>query len=140
MKGYLIHGKGFIPAEEWYDTGDVVDVDEAGYISIKSRLKRFAKIGGEMVSLNQVEEIAAQCFNTPSIAAVSISDARKGEKLILFSTTPELKAEMLRDYIGKHGFSALLMPAKLAYLDKIPLLGSGKTDYVRLKQLAEVVN
>lgn len=133
MEGYLIHGQGFVPAEEWYDCGDVVRVDEEGYCTIISRLKRFAKISGEMVSLNQVEEVAEQCFATDKNAAVSIEDSKKGERIILFTTRPGATRHQLREYLVRQHLSMLLLPAEFVFIPELPVLGSGKTDYVRLQ-------
>ncbi|WP_216827782.1 AMP-binding protein [Alkalihalobacterium elongatum] len=137
MKGYLIHEKGFVPLNDWYDTGDVVEIDDYGYITIKSRLKRFAKIGGEMVSLNLVEDIVAQCFDDIGFAAVSIPDKRKGEKIVLFTNQEEFNMRELKRYVKANKHSALLIPAEVKQIEEIPLLGSGKTDYVKLEQLAK---
>ncbi len=140
MKGYLIHGTGFLPAEEWYKTGDLVGIDENGYLTIKSRLKRFAKIGGEMVSLNLVEELAMQCFGHSEFASISIPDVRKGEKILLYTTDSSVRAEQIRAFLAEKGYSPLLLPASIQWIEKLPLLGSGKTDYVSLKQMAEKEN
>lgn len=137
MKGYVLHGKGFIPAEEWYDCGDVIELDEDGYIRIVARLKRFAKIAGEMVSLNLVEQLAGRCFQDDSMAAVSIPDTRKGEKIILYTTHPDAKIYILKEYLQGQGFLPLLVPSKIQHVKSLPLLGSGKVDYVTLKQWAE---
>ncbi len=137
MKGYLINGQGFIPAEEWYKTGDLVEIDANGYITIKSRIKRFAKIGGEMVSLNLVEDLAVQCYGHSGFAAISVNDARKGERVILYTTDDSIALDKLRGFLAEKGFSPLLLPASLQFISALPLLGSGKTDYVALKQLAE---
>lgn len=137
MKGYLIHEKGFIPKDEWYDTGDVVDVDDDGFISILSRVKRFTKIAGEMISLNLVEQLATKCFNHEGFATVNIPDARKGEQIVLFTTMKDVPKDVLREYITSNGHTSLYVPSKIVYIDKLPLLGSGKSDYVTLKKLAE---
>lgn len=126
MKGYLIHGKGFIPCEEWYHTGDLVEADADGYLTIQSRLKRFAKIGGEMVSLNLVEELAAQCFGHSDFATVTISDARKGERILLYTTDETAKLDRLRAYLAEKQFSPLLLPSSIRWTKALPLLGSGK--------------
>ena len=136
MEGYLLHGKGFVPAEEWYNCGDVVTVDKDGFISIKSRLKRFAKISGEMISLDAVEKVAEGCFATDKNAAVNISDTKKGEKIILYTLHQDATKQLLREYISHNGQSMLVMPTTLRVVDKLPLLGSGKIDYVTLKALA----
>ncbi|MBC9783956.1 AMP-binding protein [Heliobacterium chlorum] len=133
MEGYLIHNQGFIPAEEWYDCGDLVDVDEQGFITVLSRLKRFAKLGGEMVSLNLVEELAAKCFQSTDMAVVSLGGGRKGEQIILFTTLEHASKSVLRDYIVKAGHSPLMFPSRICHLAKLPLLGNGKTDYVSLR-------
>lgn len=137
MKGYLIHEKGFQPIEDWYKTGDLVEVDTDGYLSIKSRIKRFAKIGGEMVSLNLVEELAAQCFGHSDFATVTVTDQRKGEKVLLYTSDESVRLEQLRAFLAAKQYSPLLMPATVQLIEKLPLLGSGKTDYVTLKQIAE---
>lgn len=137
MKGYLIHGQGFHPAEEWYQTGDLVEADPEGYLTIKSRIKRFAKIGGEMVSLNLVEELAMQCYGHSGFAAITVNDQRKGERILLFTTDDTTDLKQLREYLTEKQYSPLLMPGAIKQVKALPLLGSGKTDYVSLKQLAE---
>jgi acyl-[acyl-carrier-protein]-phospholipid O-acyltransferase/long-chain-fatty-acid--[acyl-carrier-protein] ligase len=136
MKGYLLHGKGFVPSEEWYNCGDVVAIDKEGFITIKSRLKRFAKISGEMISLDAVEKVAESCFATDKNAAINISDTRKGEKIILYTLHKNATKQLLREYINQSGQSMLVMPTALRVVDTLPLLGSGKIDYVTLKEMA----
>jgi acyl-[acyl-carrier-protein]-phospholipid O-acyltransferase/long-chain-fatty-acid--[acyl-carrier-protein] ligase len=137
MKGYLIHGKGFIPCPEWYDCGDVVSVDKDGFVKLHARLKRFAKIGGEMVSLNVVEEIAMQCYPHASIAAIAVQDVRKGEKIVLYHTGVELDLQRFKEAVKQSGYSPLTIPSSLKMIEQMPLLGNGKIDYVTLKQRAE---
>jgi acyl-[acyl-carrier-protein]-phospholipid O-acyltransferase/long-chain-fatty-acid--[acyl-carrier-protein] ligase len=136
MEGYLLHGKGFVPAEEWYSTGDVVMVDSNGFVTIQSRLKRFAKISGEMISLDAVEKAVESCFQNDKNAAITISDPKKGEKIILYTLNKAVNKQLLREYISHTGQSMLLMPAAVNIVDKLPLLGSGKIDYVTLKAIA----
>lgn len=133
MQGYLLHGSGFIPAPEWYDCGDVVYLDSDGFISIESRLKRFAKISGEMVSLDAVEGVAEACLGKEDNAAISLPDARRGEKIILYTTAKDASRQSFREYLSQSGGNMLAMPAEIIIVDKLPLLGSGKTDYVSLK-------
>lgn len=137
MKGYLLHGKGFVPNEEWYDCGDVVTIDEQGYMTLQARLKRFAKIAGEMVSLQLVEEVARQATGLENLAAVSVADGRKGERIVLYTADPEAALPPIKQYLSERGYSPLLMPSRLERVDRLPLLGSGKTDYVSLKKMAE---
>lgn len=134
MAGYLLPEQGFVPAPEWYDCGDVISLDEAGFISIRSRLKRFAKISGEMVSLDAVEKTAENCFGINSNAAINLPDVKKGEKIILYTTYQKATKQLLRDFIAQTRQSMLAMPAEIIVVDKLPLLGSGKTDYVTLKR------
>lgn len=134
MAGYLLPEQGFVPAPEWYDCGDVISLDEADFISIRSRLKRFAKISGEMVSLDAVEKTAENCFGINSNAAINLPDAKKGEKIILYTTYQKASKQLLRDFIAQSRQSMLAMPAEIIVVDKLPLLGSGKTDYVTLKR------
>ncbi len=136
MKGYLLHGRGFVPSEEWYNCGDVVAIDKEGFITIKSRLKRFAKISGEMISLDAVEKVAESCFATDKNAAINISDTKKGEKIILYTLHKDATKQLLREYISQSGQSMLIMPTALRVVDTLPLLGSGKIDYVALKEMA----
>lgn len=137
MMGYLLHGGGLIPAPEWYDCGDVVYLDSDGFISIESRLKRFAKISGEMISLDAVERVAEACLGTDSNAAVNMSDTRRGEKIILYTMAKDASRQAFREYLSQTGQSMLAMPAEIIIVDKLPLLGSGKTDYVSLKASAQ---
>ncbi len=135
MEGYLLHERGYVPADEWYDCGDIVTVDSEGYITIKSRLKRFAKISGEMVSLNLIEELAEKCFGPEGqYAAISLPDSGKGEKIILFAAGSTVSLQDMRDYLASNGYSMLWCPSKIIMINELPLLGSGKTDYVSLRE------
>jgi acyl-[acyl-carrier-protein]-phospholipid O-acyltransferase / long-chain-fatty-acid--[acyl-carrier-protein] ligase len=143
MKGYLLYEKpGVIQPpksihEGWYSTGDIVHVDEDGFIHIRGRVKRFAKIAGEMISLEVVERIAAAASPEFVHAASTRNDAAKGEALVLFTTDPELKREQLSASAKSAGAPELAVPRVIQFLEEIPLLGTGKTDYVQLKKLAE---
>lgn len=137
MKGYLLYGQGFVPCPDWYDCGDVVDIDEDGFVTVLSRRKRFAKIAGEMISLNAVEEMVDRCFPGSQAAAVQIPDPRKGERIVLFHSSPQLTAAAVKEGILSAGGTPLHVPSRLRFVEKLPLLGSGKTDYVTLKQWAE---
>lgn len=136
MEGYLLHGRGFVPAPPWYACGDVVSVDRDGFLTVRARLKRFAKVSGEMVSLDAVEQLAAQCFGTEGHAAVNLPDVRKGERIVLYTVDKSASRQALRAWLARSGQSMLLLPAKIVVVPQLPLLGSGKTDYVRLKELA----
>ncbi|WP_085522047.1 AMP-binding protein [Tuberibacillus sp. Marseille-P3662] len=135
MKGYLLYNKGFVPAEEWVDTGDVVRIDDEGYVHIISRLKRFAKIGGEMISLTLVEQLAMECFESSEVATIAVPDQRKGEKIILFTTNADHALKDLKQYIKSEKHPAIVIPKEIEIIDDIPVMGSGKTDYGALKQI-----
>jgi acyl-[acyl-carrier-protein]-phospholipid O-acyltransferase/long-chain-fatty-acid--[acyl-carrier-protein] ligase len=139
MRGYLDPTKPFgidLLPQGWHDTGDVVDVDEDGYIRILGRVKRFAKIGGEMVSLNAVEGYATQLWPHNTHAAVALPDSRKGERIILFTDVADAKAEDMLAWAKTNGASELAVPKRIVVIDEIPVLGSGKTDYVVLQRMA----
>ncbi|CAN5164598.1 AMP-binding protein [soil metagenome] len=121
----------------WHDTGDIVDVDPEGYITILGRAKRFAKIGGEMVSLTAVEGMAQAVWPDNRHAVVSIPDSRKGEKLILITDRADAAAAALSDWAREHGAPELAVPKKIIRLAEVPVLGTGKTDYVSIQKLAE---
>ena len=134
MDGYLLHNKGFVPQAEWYETGDIVDIDEEGFLAIKSRLKRFAKISGEMISLDTVEKLAEECFNNSNFAAINLPDKRKGEKIIIYTTFKGFDKQLFRSFILNKGYTLLFMPSEIILLEELPLLGNGKIDYVTLKE------
>ncbi|MEM7616974.1 MAG: AMP-binding protein [Pseudomonadota bacterium] len=138
MKGYLLADNPgmLVPAENaTYDTGDIVDFDEEGYITIKGRAKRFAKIAGEMVSLTAVETYLADLWPEHQHAVVNIPDARKGEALVLVTNYTDAKREDISAYAQEKGISELSIPRKIKIVDAIPLLGTGKIDYVSINDL-----
>jgi acyl-[acyl-carrier-protein]-phospholipid O-acyltransferase / long-chain-fatty-acid--[acyl-carrier-protein] ligase len=125
------------PADGWHDTGDIVTIDAQGFIAIKGRAKRFAKIGGEMVSLSAVEALASEAYPGVGLVVVALPDARKGERLVLITTDAAVK----RDQLGRHakakGAADLMVPSEVLLVDSLPLLGSGKPDYVAAMALAK---
>lgn len=123
--------------EGWYATGDIVKVED-GFVSIVDRVKRFAKIGGEMVSLSVVEKMAERASTKGLHAVTTQTDANKGEALVLFTTNPELTREALSAAAREMGLVELWVPRKLVHVDNLPLLGTGKTDYVTLKKMGAV--
>ncbi|HCU91168.1 MAG TPA: acyl-[ACP]--phospholipid O-acyltransferase [Gammaproteobacteria bacterium] len=143
MRGYLLHDGGgdyFPPStrcgQGWYDTGDIVIIDDDEFVTIIGRQKRFAKIGGEMVPLAQSEDIANLAWPEHTHAAVTLPDIRKGEQIILFSEFNRCDHRDLVTAAKELGIPKLCIPKQVIYRATIPLLGSGKVDYPRLSELA----
>jgi acyl-[acyl-carrier-protein]-phospholipid O-acyltransferase/long-chain-fatty-acid--[acyl-carrier-protein] ligase len=139
MLGYINpHKPGEIepPPGGWYNTGDVVSIDEEGFITIRGRMKRFAKIGGETVSLGVVENCAAALWPDNRHAAVALPDGRKGEQILLVTDAPEARRMDLIAWAQNHGVSELAIPRKILIIPDIPVLATGKTDYVAVQKLA----
>ncbi len=139
MLGYLrADNPGFIeaPPGGWYDTGDIVSVDELHFVTILGRAKRFAKIAGEMVSLTSIEIMLQKAFPDVPQAVVSVPDKKKGEQLVLFSTLVKVDRKMIGDAMKAQGSNDLMIPKTIVQVEKLPLLGSGKTDYVSLGRMA----
>lgn len=132
MMGYYKEDKPGVlqpPEDGWYDTGDIVHIDPQGYVKILGRAKRFAKIAGEMVSLTSVETMLSKVYPEQAHAVVAVPDARKGEQLIMVTTHKGAAKAELSKYASENGISELAVPKTIYVLDKLPVLGSGKTDY-----------
>ena len=139
MGYYLFDAPGVLnpPPEGWHNTGDIVEIDKEGFVHIRGRVKRFAKVAGEMVSLEVVEHIANTAAPDYEHAASTVSDAQRGESIILFTCDKKLKREDLQIVAKNLGLPELAVARKIITVEAIPLLGTGKTDYVTLKQMAE---
>jgi len=138
MAGYMLpSAPGTIapPADGWHDTGDIVTIED-GFISIRGRAKRFAKIGGEMVSLAAVESLAAGLWPDAQHVVINLPDARKGEQLVLVTDKPDADKEGLIAYAKKQGFAELWVPRAVLVVSAIPVLGSGKVDYPATCEMA----
>ena len=140
MAGYISPNdpKGIEPlAGGWHDTGDIVDIDDEGYITILGRVKRFAKLGGEMVSLLAVEDMAGAVWPDNRHAAVSVPDSKRGERLILVTDHEGAASAELSEWARDNGAPELAVPKKIIKIAVIPVLGTGKTDYVAIQKLVE---
>ena len=144
MKGYLhANCPGMIEPTAssrglgWYSTGDIVTVDQQGFVTITGRVKRFAKIAGEMISLEKVENLAHAVDPLALHAACSSIDEARGEALILFTSSQYLNQECLQEAARQRGLPTLLVPRDIRFLETLPQLGSGKIDYISLKQRIE---
>ena len=124
------------PPDRWHDTGDIVHLDEDGYLAIRGRVKRFAKIAGEMVSLGAVEILVNGLWPEADHAVVSIPDKRKGERIVLLTTAEKAKREAILQESKSRGFTELMVPNSIIPVPQIPVLGSGKIDYSGAKSLA----
>jgi acyl-[acyl-carrier-protein]-phospholipid O-acyltransferase/long-chain-fatty-acid--[acyl-carrier-protein] ligase len=141
MLGYLrADAPGVLqpPPDGWYDTGDIVDIDAEGFVTIKGRVKRFAKIAGEMVPLGAVEELVAKAHPAANHAVVSLPDAKKGERLVLLTTQKELQRAELAAAAKAGGLPEMFVPRSILHVAAIPVLGTGKTDYVEAARLAQL--
>ncbi|PPQ36180.1 acyl-[acyl-carrier-protein]-phospholipid O-acyltransferase / long-chain-fatty-acid--[acyl-carrier-protein] ligase [Rhodoblastus acidophilus] len=139
MMGYLrAEDPGVMepPRDGWHDTGDIVTIDDQGFVAIKGRAKRFAKIGGEMISLAAVEALASAFWPDSKLAVVTQPDPRKGEKLILFTEAANANRSDFIPFAKGMGATELMLPAQVVVVEAIPLLGSGKIDYPAVDRMA----
>lgn len=123
--------------EGWYATGDVVEVDAEGFVTILGRVKRFAKIAGEMISLDVIEQVARKASRDHHHASILWEQDSSGESTVLFTTDPNLNRGQLADAARALGTHDLSVARRIVHVPEIPLLASGKTDYVGLKALIE---
>lgn len=140
MLGYLQFaqpGQVELLPDGWYDTGDIVSIDEEGYLTILGRAKRFAKIGGEMISLTAVEMYVTELWPQHHHVVLSVADPRKGEQLVIMTDYEQAKREELMAYARQHDIAEIMIPKKIVYIPQMPLLVSGKVDYPEAKRLLD---
>ena len=139
MAGYLrAENPGVLEPPEggWHDTGDIVTIDESGFVTIRGRAKRFAKVGGEMVSLAAVEALAAELWPEHMTACIAVKDERKGEKLVFVTDNAQATRDQFVKFLKLKGAQDLMAPAKIVHAP-VPLLGSGKIDFPAAQRLVE---
>ncbi|MFZ5618312.1 MAG: AMP-binding protein [Pseudomonadota bacterium] len=139
MKGYITpDAPGVVkpPLDGWHDTGDIVHFDEDGYMSIRGRMKRFAKIGGEMVSLAVVENCATAVWPDNMHAAAILPCEKKGEQIVLVTDREAPDRTQLLGWAQNHGVPEIAVPRKIVTVAEVPVLGTGKLDYVAVARLA----
>jgi acyl-[acyl-carrier-protein]-phospholipid O-acyltransferase/long-chain-fatty-acid--[acyl-carrier-protein] ligase len=124
------------PADGWYDTGDIVEIDAEGFITIKGRAKRFAKVAGEMVPLGAVEDFVTRLWPDAAHAVIAVPDARRGEQLVLVTERRTAARAELTTAAREWGLPELFVPKTIVPVARVPVLGSGKVDYVAVGQLA----
>jgi len=140
MKGYIRpSAPGVLEplVDGWHDTGDIVGFDENDCVQIRGRLKRFAKIGGEMVSLAVVENCATSLWPDSLHAAITVPDARKGEQILLVTAAKDAARAELVAFARNHGVPELAVPRRVIVIDEVPVLGTGKIDYQTVEKLAK---
>jgi acyl-[acyl-carrier-protein]-phospholipid O-acyltransferase/long-chain-fatty-acid--[acyl-carrier-protein] ligase len=138
MSGYL-NGDGDLepPPGGWHDTGDVVEISEDHWVTILGRVKRFAKIGGEMVSLTAAEGLASSLWPDSRHAVIAMPDGKKGERLVLVTDRGDADTVTLVAHARSLGAPELAAPRRIVKTVEVPVLGSGKTDYVAVQRIAE---
>lgn len=138
MQGYIkADAPGVLqpPHEKWYDTGDIVKVDDEGFVTILGRAKRFAKIAGEMVSLTAVETVLEQLYPGALQGIVTKPDEMKGEQLVLITDKEDAKMPEIRSYFKEKGLSELWVPKQIIYMPNPPVMGTGKFDYMSAEKI-----
>ncbi len=140
MLGYLLADNPGVlvpPKDGWYDTGDVVEVDEVRYVTIIGRAKRFAKIAGEMISLTAVEAVVASLWPDNLHAAVSRADKKKGEQIILVTDCKDAERKAISKKIKALGLPDLMLPRTIMKVDDVPVLATGKIDHIGVGRMVE---
>ena len=137
MNGYLMPDGTIRPLDDdGYDTGDIVRIDEDGFVFIQGRAKRFAKIGGEMLSLTQIEEVIQEIWPDNLHALATIPDESRGEILVLLTERPSPDRDELRRNMTQKGLPELALPKKIITVESIPKIGVGKIDYRKVAETA----
>ena len=142
MTGYWLPGSRRAltpPADGWHDTGDVAEFDADGFLTLRGRAKRFAKIGGEMVSLAQIEQRVSDIWPEHRHVVCAVAHPTRGQQLVLITERPGPDLNELREALSAHGIAELARPRQLVPVGTLPILGSGKPDLRQAQALAESV-
>jgi acyl-[acyl-carrier-protein]-phospholipid O-acyltransferase/long-chain-fatty-acid--[acyl-carrier-protein] ligase len=138
MAGYLNADGSVTPPEGgWHDTGDVVSISDDKWLKILGRVKRFAKVGGEMVSLTAAEDLASAVWPDSRHAVVAQPDSKKGERLVLVTDRQDADAAQIVAYAKSVGAPEIAVPRRILKVPEIPVMGTGKTDYVALQRIVD---
>jgi acyl-[acyl-carrier-protein]-phospholipid O-acyltransferase/long-chain-fatty-acid--[acyl-carrier-protein] ligase len=132
MLGYMRAGAPGVlepPPGGWYDTGDIVRLDARGFVAITGRIKRFAKIAGEMVSMSGAEAMIAALWPDDQHAVLAMPDARRGEALLLLTTRADASVGEIVEFARGRGAAEIGVPRAIRHVAALPLLGTGKVDY-----------
>jgi len=139
MLGYLrAESPGVLqpPDGGWYDTGDIVAIDADGFVTIKGRAKRFAKVAGEMVPLGAVEDFVGKVWPDAAHAVVAIPDDKRGEQVVLVTDQKDAARAALLAAAREAGVPEMFVPRAIVKVAQVPILGTGKIDYVSAAKLA----
>ena len=139
MAGYMFADRPGVlvpPDGGWHDTGDIVTIDD-GFIAIRGRAKRFAKLGGEMVSLAAIETLTYGLWGEAQHVCLSFPDPRKGEQLLLVTDNPDASKDALLAHARREGFPDLWVPKEILVVAAVPVLASGKVDLQATISMAE---
>lgn len=138
MLGYMLpDAPGVIvpPPDGWHDTGDIVKIDDEGFVTIRGRAKRFAKVAGEMVSLAAVESVVSSLWPDSNNVIIGIADTQKGEQLVLVTDRPDADRDSIVRYMREENLPPIWIPKSVLIVPTIPVLGSGKVDLVATTEL-----
>jgi acyl-[acyl-carrier-protein]-phospholipid O-acyltransferase/long-chain-fatty-acid--[acyl-carrier-protein] ligase len=123
------------PRDGWHDTGDIVTIDKDGFVTIKGRAKRFAKIGGEMISLAAIEALASELWPDVLSAAAILPDPKKGERIVMLTEQQNAKRADFQAFAKGKGASDFMIPSEVIVIETMPVLGTGKLDFAGVAKL-----
>jgi len=130
-----------IDGKEYYKTGDLGYIDEDDYVFITGRLKRFIKIGGEMISMPFIEKVLEEKYGEEGKNVLAVEGSDKGEEpVVTLFSTKELNIKEVNKYLRESGVASIAKIRNIKIVDEIPMLGSGKTNYRALKEMLDLEN